>query len=89
MRTPKIPETPHPYPNFAQALRQFGADSVEIGKALGVSRRAALMYMNGQLLPKTAIVKSHPILDEALTLDFAARRKKPIKRMPKSAENMS
>ena len=86
----------HPYPHFAEALRAFGDTSPKIAKALGVSQRAAYDYMIGVSLPKVQIVKLHPELDQALTLDFAHRQKRqrtPRKqRMPvpppsESAEN--
>jgi DNA-binding XRE family transcriptional regulator len=62
---------PHPYPNFAQALRAYGETSVEIARALGVSQRSAYNYMTGKYLPTVQLVKRKPDLDEALTKDFA------------------
>lgn len=79
----------HPYPHFAEALREYGNDSVAIARALGVSQRSAYNFLQGQGLPKVVIVKSHPVLDAALTLDFAHRKKETANRLQENAENMS
>ncbi len=89
MRTPKTPPPPHPYPHFAEALLGFGASSPEIARALGVSQRSALNYMTGQALPRVEVVKRHPAIDHALTLDLSPRLAKPAKDVQEIAENMS
>lgn len=88
MRTPKYTDTPHPYPHFAAELLKIG-DSIAVARALGVSQRSAYDYLRGAGLPKVAVVKSHPALDEALTLDFAKKPAKRAKRVQEIAENMS
>ena len=72
----------HPYPNFAKALAAYGSTSPEIARALGVSQRSALEYMRGRSLPRVEVVKRHPRLDAALTLDLGPNAVS----MPKSAD---
>lgn len=64
----------HPYPNFAEALKGLGRTHTEIASLLGVSPRSVFNYLAGIYLPPTPVVKSHPAIDQALTLDFAAQR---------------
>jgi predicted transcriptional regulator len=42
---------PHPYPNFAQALRELAATDAQRAALLGVSRRMVLSYKRGDSLP--------------------------------------
>ena len=61
----------HPHPHFAEALRAFGESSPEVARALGVSQRSAYNYIAGLALPHVKVVKRHPTIDAALTLDLA------------------
>jgi predicted transcriptional regulator len=61
---------PHPYPNFAQALRELAATDAQRAALLGVSRRMVLSYKRGDSLPSVDKVKRHAALDDALTRDI-------------------
>lgn len=67
-------EKAHPYPNFAKAVREMGGTVEEIANLLGVSPRSVASYLNGSSLPHTRVVKEHPTIDLALSLDFASKR---------------
>ena len=79
----------HPYPHFAEALRAYGNSAPKIAKALGVSTRSALGYLRGEALPHVKVVKRHPTIDAALTLDLAPRLVDLGSGIPKTAENSS
>ena len=71
MRIRKITRESHPYPHFFTALLAFGKSSPEIARALGGSQRSAAVYLSGEGLPRVEVVKRHPTIDAALTLDLA------------------
>lgn len=73
MTKPQLDVTEHPYPLFAQALRKLAPTIPEIATILGVSPRSVDGYLAGRTLPHTKTVKQHPVIDLALSLDFAAR----------------
>lgn len=79
----------HPYPHFFEALRAFGNTSPEIARALGVSQRSAYCYMRGSALPNVKVVKRHPSIDLALTLDLTPQAAKTNNKVQEIAENMS
>jgi hypothetical protein len=79
----------HPYPNFAAALLMLGTSSIEVARALGVSQRSAHSYMRGRALPRVEVVKRHPTIDKALTLDLSPKVTKKDRRVQETAENMS
>lgn len=74
MKTHAQNSADHPYPNFVEALKGLGRTHSEIASLLGVSPRSIFNYLAGTYLPPTPVVKSHPTIDHALTLDFAAQR---------------
>ncbi len=89
MKTRKITKDTHPYPNFFNAAIEIGPTSSSLARALGVSERAATNYLNGSSLPSVKIVKRHPTIDAALTLDLAPRSVKTPRQMQEIAENSS
>ena len=63
----------HPYPHFARALLDIAPTSPELGDALGLTQRSAYNYLRGVRLPPIEVVKRFPVLDAALSADFAER----------------
>jgi len=60
----------HPYPHFLSAIEQLAETDRERAAILGVSRRQVVSYRMGDALPRVEIVKRHPTIDDALTLDL-------------------
>ena len=63
----------HPYPHFLAAIEQLGKTDDERARVLGVSRRMIVSYRKGAALPSVLIVKRHPTIDRALTLDLSPK----------------
>jgi predicted transcriptional regulator len=82
MRVMKFDLERHPYPHFVRALLAFGTTSVDIARALGVTQSSAHSYLRGKALPRIEVVKRHPTLDAALTIDLAPQAEQSNRSLP-------
>jgi hypothetical protein len=61
--------TPHRFPHFRAALRQFGT-ARDIAQRLGMSERAVKYYLAGTSLPKADVLLRFPELTDAVRRDL-------------------